>query len=151
MKRFLFPLLLIGLLLASCNTNKNMDSDSPFDPAGDRQELISADWNFQTIYGQDIAAAEGRTTPHLKFTEDGQVQGHTGCNPITGTYTLEDGLRIRFSDMATGMAFCGDEVGYESDLLEVLNQTDNYTLNDGVLSLNKARMAPMATLIKANK
>lgn len=89
----------------------------------------------------------GCTNAYLTFTADGKVQGHAGCNPINGTYTLEDGLRIEFSQMASGMLFCG-EVDYESDFLEILNTADNYTLNDGTLNLNKGRMATMAVLKK---
>ena len=152
MKRLLLPALLLAVLfIASCGTTKQIESNSPFDPAADRAELVSGQWTIQTIYGSDITPPPDRATPHLNFTEDGKVGGHTGCNPISGNYTLEDGLRISFSDMATGMAFCGEEVPYEADLLEILNRTDNYTLVDGQLSLNKARMAPMAVLVKTGK
>lgn len=149
MKRFILPALLLILLSAACNTTQQRENqDSPFDPAADRAELVGTRWDFQTISGEDIGATADRTTPHLSFTEDGKVSGHTGCNPINGTYSMEEGLRISFSDVATGLAFCED-VPYESDLLETLNRTDNYTLSNGVLSLNKGRMAPMATLIAA--
>jgi heat shock protein HslJ len=150
MKRLLFSAFVL-LLLASCGTSKNTNSttndDSPFDPEGDRQELVDDTWVFMRIYGNDIAGTEGRELPQLTFSEDGTFSGHTGCNPINGSYTLEDGLRIKFDRVASGLALCED-VTYEADLLEVINETDNYTLNDGVLSLNKARMAPMAQLVK---
>lgn len=99
------------------------------------------------IYGKDVDAPDDRDEVYLTFTADGKVQGHTGCNPISGTYTLEEGLRITFENMATGLAFCAD-MPYESDFLEALNTADNYTLSDGKLSLNKARMAPLAVLEK---
>jgi heat shock protein HslJ len=145
--RYLLPAALFLLLLASCASRQPNTSgqQSPFDSAADREELVKHSWTVTTLYGQDLTAPADRDLPYLTFTEDGKVQGHTGCNPINGTYTLEEGLRIRFEGLASGLAFCED-VAYESDFLEVLNATDNYTLNNGSLSLNKARMAPMAVL-----
>lgn len=146
MKRFLLPtLLLLLVFVTSCNVNKQLAEASPFDPdpEAERKELVGTTWTIDRINGKEISAPDGRNKPYLTFTTDGKVQGHTGCNPINGTYTLEKGLRIKFGNMATGLAFCGD-VPYESEFLEVLNTTDNYTLVDGVLSLNKGRMAPIA-------
>lgn len=144
---------LLFLFTASCagrpDDTTEGPQDSPFDPAADRSTLVAHTWTFSMIFGQDVAAGEGRELPHLTFTDDGKVQGHTGCNPLNGTYTLEHGLRIRFADIATGLAFCED-VPYENQLLEALNTADNYTLNDGTLSLNKARMAPLAILQTAD-
>lgn len=143
MKNLILPLLFLMVLFASCNTSKQMAKDSPFDPEADRKELVGSTWTIQNLYGKDIAAPAGRTAPYLTFTSDGKVQGHTGCNPVNGTYTLEKGLLIKFDNMASGLAFCGDEVPYETRFLEVLNTADNYTLQNGILSLNKGRMAPM--------
>lgn len=146
MKKLLIPpLFLFALFVASCSTSKQAAKDSPFDPEADRKELVGSTWTIDRIFGKDINAPAGRANPHLTFTAYGKVQGHTGCNPINGTYTLEKGLRIKFENMASGLAFCGD-IPYESEFLEVLNSADNYTLVNGVLSINKGRMAPMAVL-----
>ena len=157
MKNILVPAAALSLLLllfaTSCvgrpGAATQSPQDTPFDPGADRSTLVAHTWTFSKMFGQDIAAGEGRELPYLTFTADGKVQGHTGCNPLNGTYTLEDGLRIRFADLATGLAFCED-VPYENQLLEALNTADNYTLNDGTLSLNKARMAPLAILQAAD-
>lgn len=146
MKKLILPALLLMMLIASCNTSKKMAKDSPFDPEADRKELVGSTWTIQNLFGKSIAVPAGRTAPFLTFTSDGKVQGHTGCNPVNGTYTLIEGLRIKFDNMASGLALCS-EIDYETRFLEVLNTADNYTLQNGVLSLNKGRMAPMATLI----
>jgi copper homeostasis protein (lipoprotein) len=36
------------------------------------------------------------------------------------------------------------ELAQEREFLEMLPRVDNYTLGDGALSLNRARMAPLA-------
>ncbi len=150
MKPFLLPFLLLLLLLTSCNSSKQMTKDAPFDPAADRKELVGSTWTVDRIFGKPVTAPGGRDLPRLTFTADGKVQGYTGCNPVNGTYTLEEGLRIRFGEMATGLAFCED-VPYEKDFLDILSTTDNYTLVGGNLSLNKGRMAPMATLVREKR
>lgn len=146
MKYLLAPLTIFLLLLTACGGSKpgtSTSSDRPFDPERDRRELIGTTWTATQIFGEDVSAPDGRRAPYLTFTADGRVQGHTGCNPINGNYTLEEGLRIRFEQMTTGLAFCQD-VPYETNFKEVLNTADNFTVREGELRLNKARMAALA-------
>lgn len=148
MKQLFIPtLLLFALFATSCSTAQSMINTTTFDPEADRKELTSATWTFDRVLGTTIDKATDGNQPYLKFTTDGKVMGNTGCNPINGTYTLEKGLRIKFNNVATGLALCED-FPYERDLLQILNSTDNYTLTGGTLSLNKGRMAPMGVLSK---
>ncbi|MFN3640898.1 MAG: META domain-containing protein, partial [Flavobacterium sp.] len=55
----------------------------------------------------------------------------------------EDALRIKFSKVASTMMAC-DDMDTEQEFAKVLETVDNYSLADGKLSLNKARMAPLA-------
>src|SRR5690554_7428111 len=56
---------------------------------------------------------------------------------------LKDNNRIEFSrGMSTLMACENMEV--ETELAKVLEQADNYTIEGDILSLNKARVAPLA-------
>ena len=145
MKHLLAPFIVLLLLLTACGGSKSATTttDRPLDPERDRRELVGTTWTAQQIFGEDVTAPAGRKSPYLTFTADGRVQGHTGCNPINGSYTLEEGLRIRFEQMTTGLAFCQD-VPYENNFKEVLNTADNYTITEGELRLNKARMASLA-------
>ena len=77
--------------------------------------------------------------------EDRRVNGNGGCNTLNGTYEISEGGRIKFSQMASTMVACFN-MEIEEGLKRALEVADNYSLSaDGkYLSLNRARMAPMA-------
>ena len=71
------------------------------------------------------------------------ISGNNSCNVITGAYDLKEGNRISFDRVASTLMAC-PEMETADQFNEVLERTDNYTVADGILSLNKARMAPLA-------
>jgi heat shock protein HslJ len=66
-----------------------------------------------------------------------------GCNGIGGAFTLENNGRIKFSQGMSTMMAC-ENMEIEHGLSEALITADNYSLSGDNLSLNKARMAPLA-------
>ena len=86
--------------------------------------------------------------PHLiLWSGSGRVSGNAGCNAFTGNYTVDRGsLGIHFSEVATTRMFC-PHMDIEDQLLEVIEITDNYTLRGDTLSLNRARMLPLARFV----
>ena len=73
-----------------------------------------------------------------------RVIGSGGCNNFTGTYQLEPGNRIRFSQMVSTAKMCFTNMEVEQKLNQVLGMTDSYFVNGDTLILNRARMAPLA-------
>jgi heat shock protein HslJ len=107
-------------------------------------ELENKKWILTEIMGKEFTAGEGNNEAFLYFDrETGRISGNNSCNAITGTYDLKEGSRIYFGMMASTMMACPD-MEVSDQFNEILELTDNYTIADGVLSLNKARMAPMA-------
>lgn len=103
-------------------------------------------WKLKTLEGKTVKMGKNQER-EVYFTlksEDNKVTGFAGCNSIFGTYTLENGNRIRFSKMASTMMACPDVDFNESEFLKVLELADNYTIVDDVLSLNVGRRAPLA-------
>ena len=71
-------------------------------------------------------------------------RGTTVVIDVMGSYEILEGNRISFGrGMASTMMACPD-MEIADRFNEVINTVDNYTVADGVLSLNKARMAPLA-------
>lgn len=103
-------------------------------------------WKLKTIEGKNVTMADNQER-EIFFTlkNDNRVTGFAGCNTISGEYILEDGNRIRFKNMATTLRACPDVDVNESELLNVFNTADNYTISDDILSLNVGRRAPLAT------
>lgn len=102
-------------------------------------------WKLVELYGQPVTVKEGAREPHLIIKqEDDRVIGNGGCNGFNGAYELNEATgRIRFSKIAATMMACMEE-NVESEFFKVLEQVDNFTTDGNSLSLNKARMAPLA-------
>lgn len=138
---------LIVLTLMSCNTGKNIVSET----SDSANSIENSKWVITTLEGQDLSNIE---SPNQKIyftldSETNRVNGYSGCNTFMGTYTLEAGNRISFSQMATTRMACPESEISESDILSVFETADNFTLNGNQLSLNKAKRAPLAEFKRA--
>ena len=60
-----------------------------------------------------------------------------------GEYELKEGNRIQFSKVMSTMMACAD-MQTEQELAAVLEKADNFSQNGNTMSLNKAKMAPLA-------
>jgi heat shock protein HslJ len=56
---------------------------------------------------------------------------------------VKNGSQITLSQVATTMMACLD-MTVETQFMEILKTADNYSLNGNTMTLNKARMAPLA-------
>ena len=108
-------------------------------------DIVEKHWKLIELNGVEIMPNENQSNaPHFILkVENNRVIGHGGCNSINGGYIIETGNRIKFTQMISTMMACMD-METESNFLRALNTVDNYTINNGVLSLNRARMAPLA-------
>ncbi|MGB3548581.1 MAG: copper resistance protein NlpE N-terminal domain-containing protein [Saprospiraceae bacterium] len=108
--------------------------------------LTGTKWQLTELNGKKITEADyARERPYLEFQEaDGRVGGYAGCNNMFGSYETMDGMRITFSQLGMTKMACQRGMDTESRLSEVLNTADNYSLSGTTLTLNKARMAPLA-------
>jgi heat shock protein HslJ len=105
-------------------------------------------WKLIEINGKPVAPSKTfvREPSIILKNEGNRVNGHGGCNTLTGSYEIDrTAQRIKFSQMATTMMACIN-MEVEEELKKALEMTDNYSLSaDGkYLSLNRARMAPLA-------
>lgn len=102
-------------------------------------------WKLIELHGKPVSVREGGREPHLILKEEGgRVIGNGGCNGFNGAYELnEASLRIRFSKVAATMMACMED-NVEGEFFKVLGEVDNFTTDGKFLSLNKARMAPLA-------
>jgi heat shock protein HslJ len=150
MKTKILSLILLAVLAASCksteqkNPDKNQEqseTSADFD-----QSITNKYWKLVKLEGQEVKMAENQERErYFKLkTEENRVQGFSGCNTFSGSYTLEKGMRIGFSQMASTMKACPDVNVDESAFLKVFELTDNYTINDDTLRLNVGRRAPLA-------
>lgn len=101
-------------------------------------------WKLVELNGRPVPALEREPYIILR-AEDARLHGFGGCNGFTGAYELDAAnSRIRFRDIAATMMACASGMEIESAFHEVLKKADNYSLDGDRLTLNRARMAPLA-------
>lgn len=99
------------------------------------------DWQLTELLSDTLA---NDTRVFVHFAADGKVYGNSGCNQFSGSWGL-DNQRLRLGQMVSTMRACPEpQMQLEQVFLAQLALADNYTLADNTLSLNKARMAPLA-------
>ena len=107
--------------------------------------LLGGKWLLTEINGKAVKTTEGRKEPFLAFkAEDGSFYGNGGCNGFGGKVLQNTDFKIEFGDAIQTMMACIGAMEVESALHKALRTADNYTIKNGVMSLNKARMAPLA-------
>ena len=125
---------LVTVLFVSCNSTKTAVDG-----------IEGRTWKLKTLEGKDMTGLNLDRDVFFMLTKDeNRVSGFSGCNNMLGTYTLEEGNRIRFSKMGSTMMACPDGIFNERDFLEVFELADNYTINNNELSINVGRRAPLA-------
>lgn len=147
MKPRIIILALILLTVTGCSSTKKSEAGKGSNPGMTTDNSITEKyWKLKTLEGQEIKMKNNQEREIYFILKDPghRVTGFAGCNTITGEYTLEEGNRIRFSNMAATLKACPDVDINESGFLEVFKLADNYTLNNETLSLNIGRRAPLA-------
>jgi len=142
MKTFFQITVVIALVMniGACKTTSSVAT-----PPGGITEKY---WKLIEINGKPVVWDESATREAFIILKDNdnRVNGHGGCNTLSGTYEIDrTASRIKFSQMASTMMACLN-MEVENNLKRALEMADNYSLSaDGkYLSLNRARMAPLA-------
>ena len=102
-------------------------------------------WQLVELNGRPIEPPTDRDGAYFELdAAEARVTGNASCNRFFGTYELMTGSRIRFgSDIGSTMMAC-PELEQGREFLDMLRRVDNYSVGDAGLSLNRARMAPLA-------
>lgn len=104
-------------------------------------EVENKRWKLVELYGKKI---EGDSDSHyvVFHSENNQVEAKAGCNQLTFGYKIKNGLRLEVTPGISTMMACQDEA--EEAFKKMMMETDNISVNEKTLTLNKARMAPLA-------
>ena len=107
-------------------------------------QITDRRWQLVEMMGKPVTKSENqREDIFIMFnSEENRVNGFAGCNNFMGSFEIQEGKRIRLTQMASTMMAC-ENLDTELSFMGTLEQVDNYTVFDGILSLNKARMSPL--------
>jgi copper homeostasis protein (lipoprotein) len=110
-------------------------------------QLTGWRWTLVELRGQPVTGLE--RAPFLVLNADNkQASGYGGCNNFSGPFELEEAtLRLRFGNIASTMRACLSGMDIEQGLHEVFGMVDNFSMSGDQLSLNRARMAPLARFV----
>lgn len=125
MKRIL-PLVCLSLLLAYCSTHKSTLTDTSNQLEG-RWELT-----LFTPGGKEFAEMAGQRRPELIFrTAEKKVSGTTGCNQLSGSYTVSASSFQFGTHMALTKMACPayDETAF----LNALTSINRFVINNDQL------------------
>lgn len=132
-----------GILFSACYSTKTATT-------GAREATINATsitgkkWKLTELYGKPVTPTINGKEPFILLQDTGnRYSASGGCNGLGGSFTLSGNGRIKFSQGVSTMMAC-ENMGIETGLKKVLEQTDNYTINGNAMSFNKARMSPLA-------
>lgn len=137
---------LMVLMSMSCKSHQNtMDNSSKTKEATMDDGITEKYWKLIELNGQSVETRENRKEIHMILKDrDSLVTGFGGCNSLSGTYELnKTQSRLKFSGIRATLMACAD-METEQKFHAMLLKIDNYTLKKDTLSLNKARMAPLA-------
>lgn len=103
-------------------------------------------WKLVKLAGQDVVMSEHqeREAHFILKTAENRLSGFSGCNNFFGSYTLEKGNRIHFSQLGATKRACPNLQVSEHEFLQVFGMADNYSLNGDTLELYVGRRAPLA-------
>lgn len=132
------------LLFSSCKNNEKLPETTVAEMEN-TTNIVGKKWQLVELNGKVVEETVNGKVPFIQLQEeDSRYSASAGCNVLAGGYEINaEQLRIKFNQGISTMMACED-MELEAELTKVLEMVDNFTENDGILSLNKARMAPLA-------
>jgi heat shock protein HslJ len=120
----------------------------PAPPVQASADITGKTWKLTEINGQPIKLKDPKRNPFFKLNmADMRYEGNGGCNGVGGTFEIKpEAMRIKFNQGMSTMMACED-LETEQLFTKALLAADNYSVNGNTLTLNKARMAPLAKFI----
>lgn len=130
---------LLIFFLAACTSKSVTSKDT---------DITGKTWKLTEINGKPIQLKDPKNNPYFSLNmADMRYSGHGGCNGVGGTFEIkQDVMRIKFNQGMSTMIAC-DDLETEQLFTKALLAADNYSVNGNTLTLNKAKMAPLAKFV----
>ena len=107
-------------------------------------QLIGTKWKLVELHGQPVVKkTQKKEDSYLRLTKEGSIAAYGGCNNMTGSYTIHNGIHIKFSNIILTKMACPD-MQTEQILVQVLQSAENYSIKGKRLTLGKTGAAPLA-------
>jgi heat shock protein HslJ len=147
--KYLF-LLICVLSLSACKIFKKSGASNSNETV-QANVITDRKWKLVELAGKPVAdKINGKEPFILLYTKDNRYSASGGCNGLGGEFILQGNGRLKFTQGMSTMMAC-ENMEIEKEFKRVLEMADNYSLSGDNLSLNKARMAPLARFKEVKK
>jgi heat shock protein HslJ len=134
-------IIVVAMVFSACHSTKTAKEAVS---SGKTENAITGKyWKLIEINGKPVV---GENHSYLNIREEGnRIDGNGGCNDFTGSYEMSGLGRLKFSKIVATQKACFNTT-IEDELFKIFDIVDNYSLSQSgdTLSLNRARMAPLA-------
>jgi copper homeostasis protein (lipoprotein) len=98
-------------------------------------------WQLIELNGK---AVQGKPETHyiVFHSKEGRIEAKANCNIMSWSYTIKNELQLKTEKGISTLMACPDNL--EDELSGAISKADNLSTDGENLSLNKARMAPLA-------
>lgn len=105
--------------------------------SGGSELLYKYQWNLLELNGQPMTVVK---PPYISFEQGdiNKINGHTGCNDLSGTVELDNVNMMKFSAIATTKMACQGE-NIEAAFLEIFPKIDSWVLTIDELSVYQGK------------
>ena len=105
---------------------------------------VQGKWEIVSLNGENI---DSNQPVYLDFGENNMLSGNTGCNQVMGKYTVTLDKVITFSQLgSTRMACEPKKMALETQVLEMLDNVNNFNITGDKISLSVGLNPPIAEL-----
>lgn len=134
---FIVSLIFLSMLIFSCKSKTSSNRTMT--------DITGKTWKLVEINGSPLSLKHKKNTPYFSLNRtEKRYSGHGGCNGISGTFEISPKSNtIKFNQGISTMIACED-LETEKQFTDALLQADNYSVEGNTLSINKAKMAPLA-------
>ena len=145
---------LIAGIFTSCQSNKTPDTTET--PSNDTTvvnppataSIFDKYWKLVEVNGTVVSTSgdSSRQAHMILNTADSRIDGNGGCNSYSGQYTLGDGNKISFSNIASTKMAC-DHLNTEGLFFAALGMTETYSMQNDTLTLKNAGTTALARFV----
>lgn len=133
MDNFFFVVLLLLTVFAGCNSAENPDSAHKTEDV----PLHESKWVLTELNGMAVVFSNREAEkPWLAIqVEESRVYGYGGCNNYHGAITIQDGNKLKFSEMASTKMYCNETMETEQQLFDAYLKVERFRIVDKMLEL----------------
>lgn len=108
------------------------------------QNVEDKKWQLVELNGREIS---GKAATHFLIfnSKEARLTTKANCNVLSCSYKISNKFQLQIEPGLSTMMACEDNI--EQEYFKVLYSADNFSTDGKSLSLNKAKMAPMARFI----